>query len=41
MRPFIASCLVIGLIAISAAAILDCFVQLPVSAAFAKSSARL
>lgn len=41
MRPFLAACLVAGLIAVSAAAILDYLVQQPASAAFAEPSARI
>lgn len=41
MRAFIAACCVIVVTAIAAAAILDNFVQEPVSAAFARSSARI
>ena len=41
MRMFIAACLVIGIIAVGAAAILDNFVQEPASAAFAEPSARV
>lgn len=41
MRSFIAACCIAGLLAVSAAAILDFFVQQPASAAFAESSARL
>ena len=41
MRMFIAACLVIGIIAAGAAAVLDNFVQEPASAAFAEPSARV
>jgi hypothetical protein len=41
MRVFIVACLVCGLIAVAAAAILDNFVQEASSAAFAEPSARL
>jgi hypothetical protein len=40
MRVFILSCIVVGIVAVGAAAILDNFVQEPVSVAFAESSAR-
>ena len=40
MRVFVASCFVAAVIAIGAAAILDNFVQEPVSVAFAEPSAR-
>jgi hypothetical protein len=40
MRVFILSCIVAGVIAVAAAAILDNFVQEPASVAFAESSAR-
>jgi hypothetical protein len=41
MRVFIVACLVTGVIAIGAAAVLDNFVQEPSSAAFAEPSARI
>jgi hypothetical protein len=41
MREFIVACLVAGVIAVAAAAVLDNFVQEPSSAAFAESSARI
>jgi hypothetical protein len=42
MRPFIAACVVAGIIAVGAAAVLDHFVQQSSSAAFARpSSTRL
>ena len=41
MRVFIVACLVTGVVAIVAAAILDNFVQEPSSAAFAEPSARI
>jgi hypothetical protein len=41
MRPFIAACCVAGLIAVSAAVILDHFLQEPASAAFAEPGTRL
>jgi hypothetical protein len=41
MRAFIAACFVAGVIAVGAAAILDHFVQEPVSVAFAEPSARV
>ena len=41
MRAFIAACFVAGVIAVGAAAILDNFVQEPVSVAFAEPTARV
>jgi hypothetical protein len=41
MRAFVAVCLVAAVMAVGAAAILDHFVQEPVSVAFAEPSARL
>jgi hypothetical protein len=41
MRTFIAACFIIIVTAIAAAAVLDSFVQEPVSVAFARSSVRL
>jgi hypothetical protein len=41
MRPFIAACLVIVLVAVAAAGVLDNFVQQPSAAAFAEPSARI
>jgi hypothetical protein len=41
MRSFIAACCVAGLIAVSAAVILDYLLQEPASVAFAELSARL
>jgi hypothetical protein len=41
MREFIAACLVAGIIAVGAAAILESFVQEPSSAAFTEPSARI
>lgn len=41
MRAFIAACFVAALVAAGAAAVLDHFVQQPVSVAFAEPSARL
>jgi hypothetical protein len=40
MRAFIVACLVAGVIAVAAAAILDNLVQEPASVAFAESSVR-
>jgi hypothetical protein len=40
MRAFVAACLVATVIAVGAAAILDSFVQEPVSVALAEPSAR-
>jgi len=41
MRIFFAACLVAGVIAVGAAAILNTWVQEPASAAFAEPSARI
>jgi hypothetical protein len=41
MRAFIAACFVAGVVAVGAAAILNYFVQEPVSVAFAEPSARV
>jgi hypothetical protein len=41
MRAFIAVCFISAVVAVGAAAILDNFVQEPVSVAFAEPSARL
>jgi hypothetical protein len=41
MREFIAACLVAGIIAVAAAAVLENFVQEPSSAAFAEASVRI
>jgi hypothetical protein len=41
MRVFVMACLAAGVIAVGAAAILDDFVQAPVSVAFAEPSARI
>jgi hypothetical protein len=41
MREFIAACLVAGIIAVAAAAVLDNFVQQPSSVAFTEPSARI
>jgi hypothetical protein len=41
MRPFIAACLAIVLVAAAAAGVLDRLVQQPSSAAFAEPSARI
>jgi hypothetical protein len=41
MRAFIVACVVAGIIAVSAAAILDNFVQESASAAFAEPRARI
>jgi hypothetical protein len=41
MRAFIVACCVIVVTAVAAAAVLDSFVQEPVSVAFARSSARI
>jgi hypothetical protein len=41
MRALVAACLVAAVVAVGAAAILDNFVQQPVSVAFAEPSARL
>ena len=41
MRVFIAACLITGVIAVGAAAVLDKFVQEPSSAAFTEPSARI
>jgi hypothetical protein len=41
MRAFVTACFVAAVIAVGTAAILDVFVQEPVSAAFAEPSARL
>jgi hypothetical protein len=41
MRAFFVACLVAGVIAVGAAAVLDDFVQEPSAAAFAEPSARI
>jgi hypothetical protein len=41
MRAFIAACVVAGVVAVGAAAILDTFVQEPVSVALAEPTARI
>jgi hypothetical protein len=41
MRAFIVACLVAGVVAVGAVAILDHFVQEPVSVAFAEPTARV
>jgi hypothetical protein len=41
MRVFIAACCIIVVTAVAAAAVLDSFVQEPVSVAFARPSARI
>jgi hypothetical protein len=41
MRPFIAACLVVVIVAVAGAVVLDSFVQQPSAAAFAEPSARI
>jgi hypothetical protein len=41
MRAFIAACCIIVVMAVAAVAVLDSFVQEPVSVAFARPSARI
>jgi hypothetical protein len=41
MRPFLAACLALVMVAVAAAVVLDSLVQQPASVAFAEPSARL